>query len=862
MLASRMPQPTHRGPCMTSDQMLDTLNPAQRVAATQIDGPLLILAGPGSGKTRVITHRIAHMILDSGIDSSRIAALTFTNKAATEMRRRVEQLVPDAYVWTGTFHRFCSRLLRTYGSLVGLQPNFSIYDTSDSLQLVREAVELTKTESRYRPETIASEISRAKSSCLDPDSFERMAVKHIETVSVPVYRQYQQLLLDANAADFDDLLLHVVNLLKNSPELRSELDARYQYLLVDEYQDTNLAQYAIARGLSLDYPNLAVTGDPDQSIYSWRGASLRNILDFEKDYPEAKVVRLEQNYRSTKAILRVADQLIVNNVQRKRKFLHTENAEGQPVRLVAYANQQTEANMIADEIRRLLEEGIHRPDEVAVFYRANWLSRSLEMAFRTAGIPYQVVNGYSFFQRREIKEMLAYLHLLNNPDNNVALGRIINVPPRKIGKVTLQRLQAYASQQRIPLLEAARSSGLIPTLAKATANKLSQFVALYDRIAAEQTDSVEQLMQVIIDETGYVDYLLGEGTEEADERAGNVQELLLSAREFDMQHPDDGGLEAYLEQTALVNDTDAWDENGGAVTLMTMHAAKGLEFPVVFIVGLEEGLVPHERSRENPADLEEERRLFFVGITRAEQLLRISRCMTRFRKGRSWPAVPSRFLMELPRSEMEISEPRSFNDSHFREHNFDAGFELDENQWHADLFGESEPSIDIHADLPADKESSTQESAASVPFEFDDLLEPEHLASAPPAASAPAADPATRPNPRQRVSPAKQAGRDVPASHAAGKPAPQPRTQRSEPANPLANSLVTAADLAGALDASDATSAALKTGRWVFHAEYGKGQIMKLEGQAKKQRAEIEFAEVGRKTILTAFCKLVPLDGK
>ena len=843
---------------MSVERMHETLNPAQLEAVNHVDGPLLILAGPGSGKTRVVTHRIANLILNHGVNPSSIAALTFTNKAAEEMKLRVEKLVPDAYVWAGTFHRFCSRLLRVYGSLVGLAPNFSIYDSDDSLQLVKRAIELTRTESKHRAESIANEISRAKSSCLDPDQFERMAVKHIETVTVPVYRKYQQLLLDANAVDFDDLLLHVVEMLRNGPELRRELDHRYQYLLVDEYQDTNLAQYAIARGLSLDFPNLAVTGDPDQSIYSWRGASLRNILEFEKDYPTVKTVRLEHNYRSTQAILRVADQLIVNNVQRKRKFLHTDNEEGTPVRLVAYTDQQTEANMIAEEIHQWIDEAIYRPDQIAVFYRANWLSRSLEMAFQANGVPYQIVNGYSFFQRREIKELMAYLQLINNPDSNIALSRIINVPSRKIGKVTLQRLVAFADQERIPLLEAARRSGLIPAIAKATATRVSQFVALYDRIAAEPTESVEKLLQVIIDEIGYMDFLQADGTAEADDRAGNVQELLLSAREFDLQHPEDGGLEAYLEQVSLVSDTDAWEANGGAVTLMTMHAAKGLEFPAVFIVGLEDGILPHERSRERPEDLEEERRLFFVGITRAQQNLRISRCMTRFRQGRSWPAVPSRFLMELPRQEMEIAEPSSFNDSHFRNQNFGADFEYDDDQWHADLFGD-EQVFDINHSPSASSRSDagTGQPALGtpdVPFDFDDLLE--HPSSRPAKA---------KKTGRRTANRTRDDNRD--AARPDAKPSAAAATETSSPkapANPLADSLVTAAELDGQRPPQAAAKPGnkLHVGGTVFHAEYGKGQVTQLEGAGKKQRAEIAFDSGARKTIMTAFCKLIVIQGQ
>jgi len=830
---------------------LQNLNEHQRAAVTCVDGPLLIIAGPGSGKTRVITQRIGHMITECGIAGHEIAALTFTNKAASEMRLRIEQIVPDEYVWTGTFHRFCSRLLRQYSTLVGLQPNFSIYDTSDSIHLIKQAIKISNADnSKYRPETIASEISRAKSACVDAESFSKYATKHVETVAAPVYMAYQQLLADANAADFDDLLLHVVTILKTSPELREQLDERFRYLLVDEYQDTNLAQYAIIRGLSVNHPNLAVTGDPDQSIYSWRGANLANILEFEKDFPGAKLVRLEDNYRSTKSILRVADQLISNNVKRKQKTLRTVNEQGEPVRLVAYGNQRDEAQQIADEIHDWLKDNIYQPDEIAIFYRANWLSRSVEHALRSNGIPYQIVNGYAFYQRREIKDLLCYLHLINNPDNNVALERIINIPPRKIGKTTIERLRDYAAENRIPMLEAARQSGLNSQIRKQAATKVSKFVALYDRISVENSDSVERLLQTIIDETDYLSFLLGDETEEAHERAGNVEELLLSAREFDMQHPDDGGLEAYLEQTALVSDTDAWDASGGAVTLMTLHAAKGLEFPIVFIVGLEEGLIPHERSSVEPDDIEEERRLLFVGATRAKSVLRLSRCMTRFKRGRSWPAIPSRFLMELPRSEMQISEPSGYDYSHFGGTSTPI---YDETQHAQDFLGDHYESS--FADENQDMETHNDGLAAiqiksdcnipdedEVPFAFDDLLEPEVKAQSKSSEPSP-------PVTKTAHGASTEAGGKIQTSSSNNSELNDSNLEN------LAGKLFTASDLMG-----DIRDKQLHEGQQVFHPTYGKGIIARIEGKEKKQLAEIDFESVGMKKIMTAYCNLVSIS--
>ena len=640
-----------------TNPLFDNLNPAQEAAVSHLDGPMLILAGPGSGKTRVITHRIAHLI-ESGISSYRIIAMTFTNKAAEEMKTRLTRLSPDHECWLGTFHKFCARLLRYRAPLVGLSENFTIYDMSDSRKLIKQAIEIAEVDVRhYSPDKIAEQISTVKSNGLTADQFHPQAGHALQAIVAKVYPRYQQLLQMANGVDFDDLLLYTVDLLRQNPELRAELDERYQYMLVDEYQDTNSVQYQLIRLLNHDHRNLAVTGDPDQSIYGWRGANIQNILGFETDYPNVHVVRLEQNYRSTKAILRVADQLIANNQMRKHKMLRTDNAEGSPVTLVAYKNPTEEANDIAETIAVAIRSGKSKASDFAIFYRTNWLSRSLENSLRINGIPYQVVNGHEFFQRREVKDVVAYLHLLNNPRDNVALERIINVPPRKIGKVTLSRIRDYAIQNNLSTLEAARRSGLIESLGKAAATKVAKFVAMYDRIAETKSDDVSSLLNVVLQVTGYRDWLTDDGSEEGHERARNVDELLLATQEFDTQHPEDGGLEAFLEQAALTSDTDAWEAESDFVTLMTMHAAKGLEFPHVFIVGLEDGILPHERSSNSNQELEEERRLLFVGITRAEEKLQLSRCMSRFRRGSFWPVIASRFLMELPRDEMDVFEP-------------------------------------------------------------------------------------------------------------------------------------------------------------------------------------------------------------
>jgi len=623
------------------DDILRDLNPAQREAAGHIDGPLLILAGPGSGKTRVVTHRIANL-LQSGIPAWQIAALTFTNKAAEEMRSRVETLAPGQPVWMGTFHRFCAQLLRRYSALVGLSENYSIYDTS-----AIEAAEVST--SHTSPEKIAAAISRAKNRLVTPDMMSDQAMNPSDKVASQVYPVYQQQLRTANAADFDDLLMHIAQLLRENPELRHDLDAKYRYILVDEYQDTNLAQYAIVRSLSIDHPNLAVTGDPDQSIYGWRGADIKNILDFEKDYPNVKTVRLEKNYRSTPNILRVADYLIRHNHRRKHKELFTDLDEGEQVVLRCFGNNYEEADLIVDEIADRVHGQGMRPQDFAIFYRMNSLSRSLEHALRSRGLPYQIVRGVEFYQRREVKDLIAYLHLINNSAHDVALSRIINVPTRGIGAKTVQKLQAFATANQMPLLEAARRASEIEGLAKRSATMVGKFVELYDRLSHKATASLEDLLRYIIEETSYDEYVTRTIADaQDDEPLANVDELITAAVEFDRCHPDDGSLELFLEQVSLVADTDDLEETSDRVTLMTLHAAKGLEFPCVYIIGVEDDLLPHARSKDRESSFEEERRLLFVGVTRAQQHLQLSYCQRRVFRGDLRPVIPSPFLTELP----------------------------------------------------------------------------------------------------------------------------------------------------------------------------------------------------------------------
>jgi len=653
--------------------MLNGLTPAQREAVTHGEGPLLILAGPGSGKTRVVTHRIA-WLLAQGIPGQQILALTFTNKAADEMSRRIERLAHDPTVWVGTFHRFCARLLRKYAQFAGLQENYTIYDTSDSVRALRHAIgRLNIDVERFTPDAIARAISWAKNNLILPDQYTPGPGHALGSVVQKIYPVYQEQLAASNAADFDDLLFHVANILRENPEIRAGLDQRYRFLLVDEYQDTNLAQYVIARALSIDHPNLAVTGDPDQSIYGWRGANLNNILEFEKDFPEVRVVRLEQNYRSTQRILRLAAGLIVHNVRRKEKGLFTENGPGAPVRLVTYATQKDEAEGIAAYIAGEIHGGRRRPRDFAVFYRVNALSRAFEFALRDFGIPYQMVNGLEFFQRKEIKDVLAYLHLLNNPRDEIALLRVVNTPPRGIGKTTLGRLSEYAVRHGLPLLETIRQAGRVPAIGPRPKKQLAGFVALFDRLSVAIEGPVEEILGLVLNETGYQRRLSDSDDEEDQQRLANIEELLTAARDFDERWNGTSRLESFLEETCLVNDTDAWETEVDRVTLMTLHASKGLEFPVVFLTAVEEGLLPHERSQRNAEQLEEERRLMFVGITRAEQELQISTARYRDFRGQRKLTIPSSFLMELPREEMELTVP-GIEDS-FRDPWDNGGFE-------------------------------------------------------------------------------------------------------------------------------------------------------------------------------------------
>ena len=646
--------------------LLDTLNPAQRRAATHVEGPLLVLAGPGSGKTRVVTHRIAHLI-SAGVPAEQIVALSFTNKAADEMRRRVTDLVGPRPVEMGTFHRFAARLLRKHARLAGLTSDYSILDPDDATAVLKRAAKKVGLPLTHTPiDRVAGIISRAKNDLVTPETFEPRWGRPVDEVAARLWPVYQQLLLDANSVDFDDLLVHVARMLLDNSDLRRILDARHRWILVDEYQDTNPAQYCIVRGLSIDHPNLAVTGDPDQAIYGWRGASIRNILEFERDYPTASVVALETNYRSTSNILGTADRLIARNSRRKPKRLLTDAPPGPPVRIVLDASSQDEAERIADEIAAGIEGERRRPRDHAILFRTNALSRSFEVSLRARRIPSQLVRGVDFFKRREIRDIVAWLRLLRNPRDDEAFLRVVNVPSRGIGKQSLDRLAAWAADERGCLLEAAAAAAVVPGLSKRSAAALTQFARLHAELsgqAAAATGGVADLIEAVLEKTGYRRMLAESDDADGDEdRLANVEELVTAARQSDESFmPADGedALGAFLETTALVSDTDVWDAQDDRVSLMTLHAAKGLEFPVVYLVAMEDGIVPHERSLDHPDQLEEERRLVFVGITRAREELHASAARMRDYRGTRRISAPSLFLTEMTGSETVVTGPEA-----------------------------------------------------------------------------------------------------------------------------------------------------------------------------------------------------------
>ena len=637
------------------------LTPSQREAVFHVDGPLLVLAGPGSGKTRVITHRIAALI-EAGVSPYNICAITFTNKAAEEMRLRAAALGASAGAHISTFHSLCVRILRRYADRVGINTNFSVYDDADQNRCIKQAVKDCEFDTtNFPPSRMLDAISTLKNKLIDAESFKADADDFFSRTLAEIYLGYERILSERNGLDFDDLLMKAAFLLRDCPDVCGELGNRFKFLLIDEYQDTNHAQYALARALVSQHNNICATGDPDQSIYRWRGADIRNILAFESDWPDAKVVRLEENFRSTATILAAADHLIAFNRNRKDKVLVPTQAEGQAVRITAFEDEKTETKAIAQQVKELAVGGALLRD-MAVFYRVNSQSRAIEEAFIKEKIPYQIVRGVEFYRRKEIRDVLAYLKILVNPLDEIALLRIINTPARGIGKTTIDRVRAYAAHNGVSFLEAVRKSDGISSLSKAPKAKLAVFANMLEQFKKDLAGKVAPLAERVFNESGLADSLRAAGAE-GQSALENVNELINGAADYD-QHADQPSLVDYLHQISLFSDVDVYDAASDRVALMTLHAAKGLEFGHVFIAGVEEGLLPHERSgaAENDDELEEERRLFFVGITRAKMGLYVSFARYRTIRGQSLRTIPSQFLYQLGVDFTEQAEDDAYDE--------------------------------------------------------------------------------------------------------------------------------------------------------------------------------------------------------
>ena len=628
--------------------LLESLNPTQLDAVEHTEGPLLILAGAGSGKTRVLTHRIAY-ILDRGLAAPEaVLAITFTNKAAGEMKDRVALLVGPASrkMWVSTFHAFCARILRVHAEKLGYRRQFTIYDGADQVRLVKRCiVELGKDPKRFNPRSFQAQISAAKNVLATPEDYLRSTEGYIAENVAEVYDLYQRRLYESNAMDFDDLIMQTVALLDIFPEVRERYQTRFKYIHVDEYQDTNHAQYRLVNILAAAHRNLCVVGDDDQSVYSWRGADIKNILDFERDYPEAKVVKLEQNYRSTQTILDAANAVVANNASRKPKELWTAGPPGERIRVFTASDEYAEARFVVSEIERLIDAGA-RPADVSVFYRTNAQSRALEDVLVREGVPYQVVGGVRFYERAEIKDTMAYLAVISNPTDSGALERIINVPKRGLGATSVARLQEFARRNGLSLYEALAEAEEVD-LTGAAKRACRSVRDLFEgwRVAAQEVPPVE-LIGAVLDESGYRAELVAENTVEAESRLENLEELINAAREYERVEPEPT-LSGFLQEQALYSEQDALSGKGGRVALMTLHNAKGLEYDHVFVVGMEEGTFPHARSLDEH-NLEEERRLAYVGITRARRSLTLTYAKLRSNWGEREYQLPSRFLAEIP----------------------------------------------------------------------------------------------------------------------------------------------------------------------------------------------------------------------
>ncbi|MFK7847768.1 MAG: ATP-dependent helicase [Rhodothermales bacterium] len=634
-----------------ADKILQGLNEVQQTAVTATEGPVMIVAGPGSGKTRTLTHRIAYLLGKGLVRPYQILSLTFTNKAAREMRERVEELVGEEAargMWMGTFHSIFARMLRVEAEAIGYTRDFSIYDTDDSERIIRNVMAQQNIDAKqFSPRAMRSQISSAKNQMVSPDEYNRMAATRVQEQAARVYKPYQEILKRANAVDFDDLLIKPIELFQQHPTILEKYQDRWKYIHIDEYQDTNHAQYLLTKQLASKHKNICVVGDDAQSIYAFRGADIANILSFQRDYPEATTIRLEQSYRSTQKILKLADSIIGHNEDQLDKSLWTENGDGDPIVLVEAISERDEAQKVERKIRDLEVRTAFYYKDFAVLYRTNAQSRSFEDALRRGNIPYRVVGGVSFYQRREIKDVLAYLRLLVNPNDVASLRRVINYPTRGIGAKTQKQVFGYVEHTGMPLWDAMHTLDQAGLTARAQTlvSKFAKMIEDYRAIMDSQP--ADEIARELIKEAGIFSDLRDEGTQEGLVRWENVQELISAIAEFRQEEGSNGSLSEFLQQVSLFTDQDKDEVNDDRVTLMTLHASKGLEFEVVFIAGLEEGLFPLANASQERKDLEEERRLFYVGVTRAKSYLTLLTARSRFRYGEHQSCIRSRFLEEI-----------------------------------------------------------------------------------------------------------------------------------------------------------------------------------------------------------------------
>ncbi|CAM5734803.1 ATP-dependent DNA helicase PcrA [Streptomyces afghaniensis] len=647
-----------------TDKILNGLNPEQKEAVKATDGPLLIMAGAGSGKTRVLTQRIAYLMVEKGVNPYNILAITFTNKAAKEMRQRIAAVLGGASeeIWISTFHSMCVRILRKDIDRIGYNRNFTILDTTDQQSVIKGILKDRNIDpKKYDPRAILASISSSKNELVTPEEFAKTAGDYFSQIVSDVYTEYQRRLRKNQALDFDDLIMQTINLFQRVPEVLEYYQRKFQYIHVDEYQDTNRSQYMLVKLLASRFRNLCVVGDSDQSIYAWRGADISNILSFEKDYPNAKVVMLEQNYRSTKRILQAANQVIANNSSRKDKNLWTENEDGSKIYYYRADSEQGEAQFVIGKIQELRRESSLNLSDIAILYRTNAQSRVMEEMLLKANIEYSIVGGIKFYDRKEIKDTLAYLRLIANPDDDISFQRVINVPKRGIGSSSVDKIANFAAMHDMSMyqaLEAVELIGLSPKITKA-ASEFRDLIQNYTRM--QEYLSVTELVEEVIDKSGYVDMLKAEKSIEAQSRLENIEEFMSVSKNFEEAN-DDKSLIAFLTDLALVADIDKLDDDGNqadSVVLMTLHSAKGLEFPIVFLIGLEEGVFPHSRSLMEETEMEEERRLAYVGITRAEKQLYLTNAQMRTLFGRTNMNPPSRFVKEIPEDLLEGLNPVS-----------------------------------------------------------------------------------------------------------------------------------------------------------------------------------------------------------